>query len=161
MTRRSEIFDSFVKIAQEKGMISEDAPEKAQKKLEKDPRADSLDISAIEALYGTKPDRPKDMDYKYNIIEDAHPNSVVISPSYDKLNGLVENDQERQDIILHILEKTPNGHLTQHKYAEKELVLTLVRLGNALDLQKQDELRVLADTCLDQVAHKDLKKEAW
>jgi hypothetical protein len=157
----SEIFDSFIKIAQEKGMISEDAPEKAKKKLEKDHRADSLDISAIEALYGVKPDRPKDMDYKRNIIEDAHPNSVVISPSYDKLNGLVENDQERQDIILHILEKTPNGHLTHHKYAEKELILSLVRLGNALDLQKQDELRALADTCLDQVAHKDLKKEAW
>jgi hypothetical protein len=157
---KSEIFDSFVKIAQEKGMISEDAPEKAKKKLEKDHRADSLDISAIEALYGTKPDRPKDMDYKRNIIEDAHPNSVVISPSYDKLNGLVENDQERQNIILNILSKPPHGHLTQPKYAEKELILSLVRLGNTLDLQKKDNLRELSDVCLGQVTQQPLKKQA-
>src|SRR6185436_13688028 len=104
---RSEIFYNFVKIAQDKGMISEDAPEKAKKKLSKDHRADSLDISAIEALYGVKPNTPKDMEYKRNIIEDAHPNSVVVSPAYDKLNGLVENDQERQNIILNILSKNP------------------------------------------------------
>ena len=29
--RRSEIFDNFVKIAQEKGLVAEDAPEKAKK----------------------------------------------------------------------------------------------------------------------------------
>jgi hypothetical protein len=159
---RSEIFDNFVKIAQDKGMISEDAPEKAKKKLSKDHRADSLDISAIEALYGVKPNTPKDMEYKRNIIEDAHPNSVVVSPAYDKLNGLVENDQERQNIILNILSKTPNGHLTQHKYAEKDLLMSLVRLGNALDLQKKNELRVLADVCLEQVATKQpIKKQAF
>lgn len=159
---RSEIFDNFIKIAQDKGMISEDAPEKAKKKLSKDHRADSLDISAIEALYGVKPNTPKDMEYKKNIIEDAHPNSVVISPAYDKLNGLVENNQERQDIILNILNKNPNGHLTQHKYAEQELLKSLVRLGNTLDLQKKDKLRVLADTCLEQVAKKKvLKKQGF
>lgn len=159
---RSEIFDNFVKIAQDKGMISEDAPEKAKKKLSKDHRADSLDISAIEALYGVKPNTPKDMEYKRNIIEDAHPNSVVVSPAYDKLNGLVENDQERQNIILNILSKNPNGHLTQHKYAEKDLLMSLVRLGNALDLQKKNELRVLADVCLEQVATKQpIKKQAF
>jgi hypothetical protein len=161
---RSEIFDNFIKIAQDKGMISEDAPEKAKKTLSKTHRADSLDISAIEALYGVKPNTPKDMEYKKNIIEDAHPNSVVISPAYDKLNGLVENDQERQNIILNIVNKPVNGHLTQHKYAEKELLMSLVRLGNTLDLQKKDKLRVLADACLSQVAEKkSLEKRgfAW
>lgn len=156
---RSEIFDNFIKIAQDKGMISEDAPEKAKKKLSKDHRADSLDISAIEALYGVKPNAPKDMEYKRNIIEDAHPNSVVISPAYDKLNGLVENGQERQNIILNILSKNPDGHLTQHKYAEKDLLLSLVRLGNTLDLQKKDKLRALADACLEQVAKKKVFKK--
>lgn len=159
---KSEIFDNFIKIAQEKGMISEDAPEKAKKILSKTQRADSLDISAIEALYGVKPNTPKDMEYKRNIIEDAHPNSVVVSPAYDKLNGLVENDQERQNIILNIVNKPVNGHLTQHKYAEKELLMSLVRLGNTLDLKKKDELRVLADTCLEQVAKKKvIKKHAF
>jgi hypothetical protein len=157
---KSDIFDSFVKIAQEKGLISEDAPEQAKKKLEKTHRADSLDISAIEALYGVKPDAPKGSEYTRNIMENAHPNAVVVSPSYDKLNGLVENNNERQDIILHILDKTPNGHLTQHKYAEKELLLSLVRLGNHLDNQNKEDLRILADTCLLQVSNKPLKKEA-
>ena len=151
--RNSEIFDNFVKIAQEKGLVSEDAPEKAKKKLENNPRADSQSIKDIEALYGVKPDAPKNMEYKRNIIEDAHPDSVIISPSYDKLNGLVENNNERQDIILNIVNKSPNGQLTNHKYAaEQELLLSLVRLGNDLDNHDNEELRVLADTCLEQVS---------
>jgi len=156
---RSEIFDSFVKIAQEKGMISNDSSE-AKKKLEQTGRADSLDASAIEALYGVKPDAPKSMEYKKNIMEVAHPNSVVVSPSYDKLNGLVESEIERQNINLHIVHKTPDGLSTHRKYAEKELVLSLVRIGNDLDNKNQDELRVLADTCLEQVNQGQLKKEA-
>lgn len=159
---RSDIFNEFVKIAQKKGLISEDAPEKIQKKLEKEHRADSLDISAIESLYGVKPNLPKGMEYTKNIIENAHPDSVIVSNTYDKLNGLVENDQERQNIILHIVNKPTNGHSTQAKYAEKELVLSLVRLGNTLDLKNKDELRSLADTCLMQVtAKQEIKKQAY
>jgi len=153
--RRSEIFESFIKIAQEKGMISDDS----KKKLEKNPRADSLSISDIEALYGVKPDAPKSMEYENNIMEDAHPESVVISPSYDKLNGLVENNIERQNILLHIVNKTPDGLSTQRKYAEQELILTLVRVANDLDNHDKDELRTLADTCLMQVHSKQMKKQ--
>lgn len=148
---KSDVFDNFVKIAQEKGMISNDS-EDSRKKLEKTHRADSLDISAIEALYGVKPNAPKDMEYERNIIEDAHPNSVVISPSYDKLNGLVENENERQNINLHIVHKTPDGLLTQRKYAENNLVLSLVRIANDLDNKGQENLRILADACLMQAS---------
>lgn len=158
--KRSEVFDSFVKIAQEKGMISMESDE-TKKKLEKTHRADSLDISDIEALYGVKPDLPKDMEYENNIMEDAHPNSVVISPSYDKLNGLVENEIERQNVSLRIVHKTPDGLLTQRKYAEKNLVLSLVRIANDLDNKDQEQLRVLADLCLCQASQAPLKKEAW
>jgi hypothetical protein len=97
------------------------------------------------------------MDYKKNITELAHPESVIISPAHDKLNGLVENDNERHDILLNIVNKPNNGHLTQHKYAQKELLLSLVRVGNALDNQNNDELRILADACLEQMA-KESKK---
>jgi hypothetical protein len=55
-----------------------------------------LSIEQIGKLYNTKQKRPEDMDYERNIMEDAHPDSVVISPSYDKLNGLVENENEGQ-----------------------------------------------------------------
>ncbi len=154
---RSNILDDFFKIAKEKGIISENNSEKSKKKLEKEHRADSLSIKDIEKLYDVKPNAPKGSEYIRNIIERAHPDSIVIAPSYDKLNGLVENNNERQDIILNILDKNPNGQLTNHKYAEKELILSLVRLGNNLDNQNNDKLRTLADTCLFQVS---LKKEA-
>lgn len=150
--RKSDVFDSFVKIALEKGLISEDAPEKAKKKLESNPRADSLDISAIEALYGVKPDAPKAMQYKRNIIENAHPESVIISPSYDKLHGLVENENERQDISINIINRMPDGNVTQHKYAEHDLLMTLVRVGNELDNQNKHELRALSDVCLEKIS---------
>ena len=159
--RRSEIFDSFVKIAQEKGMISNDSKD-SKKKLEETGRADSLDISAIEALYGVKPDAPKGSDYKKNIMEVAHPNSVVISPSYDKLNGLVENNNERQNILLHIVQKTPDGLLTQRKYAEQDFLLSLVKVANELDQNNEEDLRTLADACLEQaVKKKSIEKQAW
>jgi hypothetical protein len=159
MTNKSEVFEAFVKIAEEKGMIPLDAPDKAKEKLEKSPRWDSYDVSAIEALYGVKPDLPKENQYSRNIIEDAHPRSVILAPAHDKLNGLVENENERQDILLHIIQKTPNGLSTHHKYANQDLVLTLVRIANDLDNRNQDELRKLADVCLEQ-ATGTFKKEA-
>jgi len=155
--RKSDIFDEFVKIAEEKGMLSGVTSEEAKRKLEENPRMDSLDISAIEALYGVKPETTKGMEYEHNIAELAHPNSVVVSPSYDKINGLVENINERQTILLNILDKTPDGMLRQKKYAEQEFILNLVRVGNDLDNKNFEELRVLADKCLEQMA--DLKKK--
>lgn len=159
---KSDVFDNFVKIAQEKGMISKKSSdsEDSKKKLEKNPRADSLDISAIEALYGVKPNVSKDMDYEHNIMEVAHPNYAVVSNSYDKLNGLVENDIQRQNININIINKVPNGNLTQHKYAEKDLFLYLVKLANDLDNNNQDNLVTLADTCLIQLKETSFKKEA-
>jgi hypothetical protein len=157
----SDVLNNFIKIAQEKGLISDKAPEKAKQILEKTRRADSLSVADIEKLYGIKPDMAKDNKYDRNIVEDAHPESYVASNAHDKLNGLVENINQRQNIILHILDKTPNGHLTQHKYAEKDLILSLVRIGNDLDNKNKENLRVLADACLMQVS-KPMKKEgAW
>lgn len=165
--RRSEIFESFVKIAQEKGLISEaEHAEHTEKDFsETNPRHDSLSIEQIGKLYGVKPDLPKDMEYKKNIMEDAHPEPVVLAPSHDKLNGLVENNIERQNILLRIVQKEPDGHLTQRKYARKQLLLSLVRIGNELDNRGDDELRKLADACLEQAASdgkkKVLTKQGW
>ncbi len=160
----SDILNNFIKIAKENGLISDKAPDKAQQILEKTRRADSLSVADIEKLYGIKTDMAKDNKYNRNIVEDAHPESYVASNAHDKLNGLVENINQRQDIILNIINKTPNGHLTQHKYAEKDLILSLVRVGNDLDNQNKEKLRVLADTCLMQISQ-PIKKEgiapAW
>ena len=153
---KSEIFDSFVKIAQEQGLISEgEHAEHTEKDFpETNPRHDSYSIEQIGKLYNTKPNRPEDMDYKKNIMEDAHPVPVVLSPAHDKLNGLVENENEGQNARIRITLKEPDGHLTQRKYAEKQLVMSLVRLANDLDNSNQQELCKLADACLEQAASK-------
>lgn len=165
--RKSEIFESFVKIAQEKGLSPKtekgdgehEFAEHTEKNLDS-PRWDSLSVEQIGKLYGTKPKAPKDMEYERNIIENAHPKPVVFFMSHDKLNSLVENENEGQDARIHITLKEPDGHLTQRKYAEKKLVLSLVRLANDLDNRNQDELRALADTCLVQTINPGLKKTA-
>lgn len=148
--RRSEIFEAFVKIAEEKGLVSKSSPEENIADLSKSHRADSLSIDDISKLYGVKPPAPEDAQYKRNIIERAHPDPLVITPSYDKLNSLIENNNERQDILLHIVNKNNDGSIVQRKYAERELILSLVRVGNDMDNRGQDELRALADVCLRQ-----------
>lgn len=158
--RRSEIFESFVKIAEEKGLISKGTPEENIADLSKTHRADSLSIDDIAHLYGVKPDAPKDMEYKKNIVEIAHPEPQVLFNSYDKLNSLVENIQERQDILLHIVNKTNDGSIAQRKYAQRELVLSLVRLGNDMDNRGQDDLCALADVCLRQSSPGPIRKQA-
>ena len=166
----SEIFNNFVKIAQAQGLISDEKPtderveaEHTEKDFsETNPRHDSLSIEQIGKLYNTKPAQPKDMEYKKNIMEDAHPDPVVLFMAHDKLNALIENENEGQNARIRITLKEPDGHLTQRKYAQKELVLSLVRLANELDNSDQDELRKLADVCLAQASKKkDLEKQAW
>src|SRR5271156_3914089 len=102
---RSDIFESFVKVAQEKGLISKaEHAEHTEKDFSAtNPRMDSLSIEQIGKLYNTKPKMPKDMEYDHNIMEDAHPDPLVISPSYDKLNGLIENEIEGQNIRMRIV----------------------------------------------------------
>lgn len=155
--KHSEIFENFIKIAEENGLMESD---KAIAKLDKTRRHDYLSADDIEKLYNIKPDVPEDMKYERNIIEDAHPNSVVVSPSYDKINGLVENQNERQNIMLNIVNKPVNGQLTGHKYAHNELALNLIRLANDLDNKNNHELLNLADVCLNQIGAKSLKKQA-
>jgi hypothetical protein len=176
--RDSEIFNEFVKIALKKGIISNAQAEHTEQNT-KSPRWDSYDFSAIEALYGVKPDSPKEMEYKNNIAEVAHPNPMVISPSNDKLNGLVENVNEAQNILMHIVYKkpevgTPNQGVYSlkpsllypntlgnvEKIAHKNLLLSLVRVANDMDNKDKNELRILADTCLNQLHSLGFKKQA-
>lgn len=151
----SEIFEEYAKIAQAKGLIKNAQKVKESKEL-KDykeavyPRVGSDTISIIEALYGIKTETPKGMEYEKNIMEDAHPNQVIIAPSYDKLNGLIENNIERQRIIINITQKPVNGHSIQKKYAS-ELMSELVKTATDLDNHDLDQLRELADTCLVQL----------
>jgi hypothetical protein len=155
---RSDIFDNFVKIAIKDKLI-ESPKDQDNKYTEKsfhdtNPRMDSLSIEQIAKLYNNKPETYKDMQYKRNIMEIAHPESQVISPSYDKLNGLVENENEGQDIRINISLKKPDGLLINKKYAEGQFIRSLVALANDLDNNNQVALTKLADTCLNQITKK-------
>lgn len=127
----SEVFNSYIKIAEEQGLVSPTVSSK--------PSADD-----INKLYNIK-----NKEYKRNIIEQAHPEPVVISDAYDKINGLFENNNERQDIMLNIVNKNPDGQLFNFKMASKELSLLLASLGNALDNTNDMQLMKLADKCLE------------
>lgn len=158
--KNSPIFQEFVKIAAEKDLLKDKArkEEGLTEKTVKSNRMGSLTIEQIAKLYNTKPEPSEAMKYIHNIMEIAHPDPIVIAPSYDKLNGLVPSEIEGQNIRARITMKQPDGQLTQHKYAHQQLLLSLVRLGNHLD-NTDSPLRTLADHCLFQVAN-PIKKHA-
>lgn len=151
----SDVFDEYVKIMTNKGFVKE-----ADVITRVDKEKDSEYAETIKALYG--------LDIKTNnsnkdIVEQAHPERVVVAPSYDRLNGLVENLNERSDIMKGIAMKPTHGNLTQHRYAEKELLDELIRLGFSLDLDGNEELSKIADDCAVKLAEQEegkLKKEA-
>ena len=139
---RSNIFDEYARIALKQGLISNAE------------YADKEETTLIESLYGVK---PNETDSKH-IMEQAHPESVVIAPSYDKLNGLVENELERHNIIVNIIGRPSTGISNHKKYAENELIHELVRIANDLDNRGLDDLRLLADDCIERLS---IKKEAF
>lgn len=156
MSRPSEVFDNYAKIALAKGIIKKGEDEAATQSKTHNPRFDSKTVKEIANLYNLKIDRPESMEYKRNIIEDAHPESVVLFQSHDKINSLIENVNERQNIIINIMRKMPNGNLLQKKYAMSELAMSLIRVAMEMDNKNKEELRVLADTCARQ-----LKKQGF
>jgi hypothetical protein len=142
---KSEMFEKVAEILEEAGLSKEAYPSLESYKDDAEARVGSDDISTIEALYGVKPDG---QEYEFNIMEQAHPNSVIVAPSYDKLNGLVENNIERNKIMMNITLTDPTGNHTNHKYAQQELTLELVRIANEMDTMNKEELFKLADSCL-------------
>jgi hypothetical protein len=138
--KRSEVFENYAKIALDEGLITK----KAYSMTEDEKNKDSDWKSTIQALYGVKPNGEE----KEDILDKAHPTPVVVSPSYDKVHGLVENLKERQNIMIGIVQKPNNGNYCQ-KYAEtkNELLLELIRVGFILDNKNIEDLRKLADSC--------------
>lgn len=152
---QSEIAELFVKRLQQVGFDKEAYPNLQAYKDDSEPRAGSDSVSRIEMIYGVKPDQAETAEYESNIMEDAHPNSVIISPAYDKINALVENNIERNNIMRNIVNKPTTGNHTNPKYAHQELTLELVRLANEMDARNHTEIYGLADECL-----VDLNKQA-
>lgn len=112
--------------------------------------------TSAELLYGLKPDGDVD------IIDLAHPTPVVIAPSHDKVNGLVENIKERQKIMVQIALKPTNGRQTAHIYAaaHEDLLDEVIRLGFLLDSKEQLDLMALADDCAARLSDRTVKEAA-
>lgn len=146
----SDILNEYAKIAIAKGLISE-----AKAKEEKtNPRYDSLDLEAIEMLYGVKPNGEEK-----HIVEQAHPEPVIVSPAYDRVNGLVENLLERQDVMHYIATKPNHGKHIQERYvkAHNELLNEVIKTAFVLDRDEHGELMQLADSCSERL----VKKGFW
>jgi hypothetical protein len=153
----SEIWDEFEKIAIAEGLVSvaEDEP------TTKSPaRYDSLSDDAIRFLYGLD---PEGIFHGKDKIEVAHPDTVVIAPAYDAMNGVFENQNQRQAIMAYIATKTPNGNLTHRRYvaAKNDLINSLIRAAFTLDHSGDESLMSLADSCsvrLDKQSEKFIKE---
>ena len=156
----SDIWNEFERIAVEQGLVTE-----AQEKSETSPtRRNSLSDDAIRLLYGLEPETIFDKNDK-NIIEVAHPETAVVGRAYDAMNAVIENEQQRHDMMTYIALKMPNGHLTQRRYVEakQELINSLIRAAFTLDHKEEQELMALADSCavrLDSHSN-ELVKNAW
>lgn len=155
----SDIFDEYARIALKNGLIknAEEDSKKSKEALEKNPRAGSDDMSTIELLYGVKPKPAKDMDYKRNIIEIAHPETVIISPAHDKINGRMGNGNENQDTVINSLKlKQRSGNAFHKKYADQKqkLLLSLIKAANTLEKTNNEKLICLADDCAIQLNKK-------
>lgn len=140
------ILDGFAKIAQEQGLFDPTIVKKA----EDSSIGGSKELSNIELLYGLKPKDWKDL------LDEAHPESVVISPAYNEVNGLVENLKQRHRIMEDIANRTPAGNFKQYFYtteAEKvskaynDLLQETIKIGYQLDLNNEDDLAAFADNC--------------
>lgn len=130
---KSEVFEEYIKIMKENGLTK-----KAQRANLPEKKKENIDN-----LY-----EAKEKDIYSKMLQEAHPNKVIFGPTYDPINSLVENNIERQQIILNIVNKNPIGQLDHKRYAETQLRLTLLKVANELDNENNHNLRILADDCL-------------
>lgn len=147
--KRSEIFENYAKIALEKGLIDNKIIATAEAMTQEDKYKNSEYKKNIEQLYHVN------LDNK-DILDEAHPKSVIVGPAYDKTNALVENLKERHDVMVGIVNKMPGSDNIGHKYASahNDLLSELIKIGYSMDNKRIDDLRILADSCSERITKK-------
>jgi len=160
--RDSEIFNNYIRLAEDAGLIGEDEFNKTADPNDKT-RYDRYSFSDLEALYGHKLG-PNDKEGD-SIVDVAHPETAVAVPAYDAMNSVVENLHQRNDIMTYVALKDPDGHLVQRRYvaAQQKLINSLVSVGFEMDSLEEAGLMSLADDCAGSIIKKEaaLKKESW
>jgi len=141
--RHSDVFEEYVKIALEKGLISDEKETKTSPKKE-----EKKELSNAEIFYGVSDKSNLDL------MHEAHPKTIVMGPSYDKFNGVVENLEQRSNIMQFIALKNPQILQTNTRYikARQDLVNETIKLGFYLDNKNQESLMKLADACTEQLS---------
>lgn len=147
----SDIFDSYAKLMTDMGLVKR-ADENDTK-----PSKSLLDQDTYSYFYPKKNmlGATLDMDGKpYDMLDKAHPETVVVSPAYDALNGVVENLKEQSNVMKMIALKTPRIILTQERYVKalQETIDETIKLGFFLDSKDMVELAKLADICSEQLS---------
>ncbi len=143
----SEVLELYAQAAIDAGLISE-----AQE--ETNPRYDTHDMKAIEILYGVQPNGEKD-----DILDKAHPKPAIVAPAYDRVNALVENLKERQNVMADIARKPNDGKHTQERYvkAQRELFREFKKATLLLERKNEDSNLIrLADKCSEQIVKESL-----
>jgi len=144
--RDSEIFNNYIRLAEDAGLIGEDELQKTADPSDKT-RYDRYSFSDFEALYGHK-FTPNEKEGE-SIVEVAHPETAVAVPAYDAMNSVVENLHQRNNIMTYVALKDPDGHLVQRRYvsASQKLINSLVSAGFKMDNINENGLMSLADSC--------------
>lgn len=141
--RHSDVFEEYVKIALEKGLISEEKDNKPSPKKE-----EKKELSSAEILYGVSDKSNLDL------MHEAHPKTIVMGPAYDKFNGVVENLEQRSNMMQFIALKNPQILQSNTRYikARQDLINETIKLGFYLDNKNQESLMKLADSCTEQLS---------
>lgn len=147
--KRSEIFENYAKIALEKGLIDNKIIATAEAMTQEDKYKNSEWKKNIEALYNVK------LDNK-DILDQAHPKSVIVGPAYDKVNALIENLKEQHNVMVGLVNKMPGSDNIGTKYASahNDLLSELIKIGYSMDNKHIDDLRILADSCSERITKK-------
>lgn len=159
--RDSEIFNNYIRLAEDAGLIGEDELQKTADPSDKT-RYDRYSFSDFEALYGHK-FTPNEKEGE-SIVEVAHPETAVAVPAYDAMNSVVENLHQRNNIMTYVALKDPDGHLVQRRYvaAQQKLINSLVSVGFEMDSLEEAGLMSLADSCASGFDKKaEIQKEAF
>jgi hypothetical protein len=138
--KHSDVFSEYAKIALSQGLVSNAEDEEESPKPSKE---EKKELSNAEIMYGVKNKPTKEL------LEEAHPKTVVMGPAYDRFNGVVENLQQRHNMMVDIALKNPRILQTNTRYvkAQEDLINETIKLGFYLDNLHQESLMRLADAC--------------
>lgn len=127
----NEVFDEFIKIAENKifKVVQE---------------GDDSNVKDMKSLY----DVSKEDKTGKELIEKAHPEKGETIESYLTDGGLVENQNQQQEIDIAIALKNPNTKVYKKTMAAKELADELIIIAEEMDVRGNEDLAAYADGIL-------------